>query len=140
MKKAGDILQHYFSDEQLKTASRYHSLFRSWEEVCGARFVGHSRVRELEQGNLIVEVDHPGWIQMIQLQERRILKKLGNLFPELEITRISLKLTQFNTQIKRGEEKVSSEDKDDEKEPDSMINLVEEFQRRFLSSEKSSES
>jgi hypothetical protein len=42
-------------------------------------------VKDVRHGIVLVEVDHPGWIQMIQLKRREICRTLQRTYPALGI-------------------------------------------------------
>lgn len=92
MKKAGDLLGSFLDSNVLKAAEGYTKLFSAWKSVVGERTAAHSRIAELERTILVVEADHPGWLQMLQLRQGDILTQIRGRFPDLEITGISLRL------------------------------------------------
>jgi hypothetical protein len=85
IKKAGDILEHLLGKEKAGEAGRYYSFFSRWDQIVGPELSGHSKPRDIEKGVLIVETDHPGWIQMFQMSKERILRKVREEYPELGI-------------------------------------------------------
>ena len=54
----------------------------------------HSRIRELERGVLLVEVDHPGWIQIFQTKQGVLLSAVQRRYPELDIRGIAFRLSR----------------------------------------------
>jgi hypothetical protein len=94
MKKAGDLLASFFDERVLKTARGYSELFSSWQSIAGDNIAAHSRIRELEHSVLLVEADHPGWIQILQTREKGLLDALRRRFPEQNITGISFRLSR----------------------------------------------
>jgi hypothetical protein len=98
MKKAGDLLSVIFDEKLLKKARGYSDLFSSWEEITQKKGIpaaaAHSRVVELERFVLLVEADHPGWIQLLQTKQRELLTAVQRRFPELTITGISFRLSR----------------------------------------------
>ena len=56
--------------------------------------VNHSRIRELERGQLFVEADHPGWIQILQTRQHELLTVLKRRYPELGINSITFRLSR----------------------------------------------
>jgi hypothetical protein len=49
----------------------------------------HSKIRELDRQRLIVEADHPGWIQILQYKQRQLLAAVQRKFPSLEVKKLS---------------------------------------------------
>jgi hypothetical protein len=98
MKRAGDFLTAIIDADLLKKATTYSGFFSSWAEIaagCGiAAVAGYSRVREFEKGIIVVEADHPGWIQLLQTKTQWILKDARRRFPDLDIRGISFTLSK----------------------------------------------
>lgn len=85
MKKAGDILNSILGQQEAAIAKNWSTFFRGWQSVAGDDLAAHSVVRDVKQGSVLVEVDHPGWLQMFQLKKSQILKTIKNQYPELDI-------------------------------------------------------
>ncbi|MDR1025320.1 MAG: DUF721 domain-containing protein [Treponema sp.] len=98
MKRAGEYLTAIIDADLFKKARTYSGFFSSWERICQdcgiAAAAGHSRIRELERGILVVEADHPGWIQILQTKAQWILGCTRRYSPELDIRGISLTLSR----------------------------------------------
>lgn len=61
---------------------------RKNKNLDGSNLADHSRIIDIKNNILIIETDHPGWIQLHKLYERTILKKLSLKFPTLKIRTI----------------------------------------------------
>lgn len=59
----------------------------------------HSRVVDLKNGVLLVEVDHPGWIQMIQLHKKRILYLIHQKLPSLSVNTLAFRVKGSNAEL-----------------------------------------
>jgi hypothetical protein len=98
MKRAGEVLSTIFDERLMKKAQGYSRLFDFWAEAARqngiAAAADHSRIRELDRGILLVEADHPGWIQILQTKERQILAAFHRAFPDQDIFGISLMLSR----------------------------------------------
>ncbi|WP_010254746.1 DUF721 domain-containing protein [Treponema primitia] len=94
MKKAGDLLSAFLDERVLNTARGYSELFSSWQSIAGDKLAAHSRIRELEHSVLLIEADHPGWIQILQTREKDLLDALRRRFPDQNITGISFRLSR----------------------------------------------
>ncbi|TFG63350.1 MAG: DUF721 domain-containing protein [Spirochaetales bacterium] len=85
MRKVGEalrqLLKGYNLDETVED-----SVFSNWKKVCGDEVAGHSRVKDVRNGTLYVEVDHPGWIQIMQFKKKKILSSVQKSYPLLTIT------------------------------------------------------
>jgi predicted nucleic acid-binding Zn ribbon protein len=94
MKRAGELLKSFFDQQTLGAARDYSDLFSSWRSIAGDTLAAHSRIRELEHSVLLVEADHPGWIQILQTVEKDLLDTLRRRFPNQHITGISFRLAR----------------------------------------------
>jgi predicted nucleic acid-binding Zn ribbon protein len=98
MKKAGDLLASILNERIVKKAQRYSELFLSWnlltEESNIAAAADHSRIKELEGSVLLVEADHPGWIQILKTKQKELLDAVHRRFPQLSVTGISFRLSR----------------------------------------------
>jgi len=115
MRKAGEIISELFRErfgaEFMETARSTAGLFSSWTQVVAevwfrtARTIEngsedipaaavHSRIRELERGVLLVEADHPGWIQILQTKQAALLSAVQRRYPDLDIRAIAFRLSR----------------------------------------------
>jgi len=115
MRKAGDIITELFRERFgegfMENARSTADLFSSWtqvvteawarterktesesEEILAAAV--HSRIRELERGVLLVEADHPGWIQILQTKQAALLSAVQRRCPDLDIRAIAFRLSR----------------------------------------------
>jgi hypothetical protein len=94
VKKAGDLLSAFFDEATLDKAKGYGSLFSSWPAIAGENLAAHSRIVELERSVLLIEADHPGWIQILQTKQKNLLHAIRRRFPEITVTAISFRLSR----------------------------------------------
>jgi hypothetical protein len=98
MKKAGDILAAFFDEKSLNKAKGYGSFFSSWAallEKCGlSQAVSHSKIANLERSVLLIEADHPGWIQILQTKQKELLETARRSFPGITLAGISFRLSR----------------------------------------------
>ena len=85
-----EILKAYFNDTQIERADQYHSFFTSWKQLAGINIAAHTHPRDIRGRVLIVEADHPGWVQLLHMQKRSILRKISRQYPELEVKDIRI--------------------------------------------------
>lgn len=90
-RKASEIIGTILSPEVAAKAGSWSRFFGSWERAAGERLSAHSRPVDVRNGIVIVEADHPGWVQLLQLDQKRILDTIKRSFPELGITGIAFK-------------------------------------------------
>jgi len=115
MKKAGDIIsalfRERFGSEFVDTARATSGLFSSWVQIAKEAWpqsgqdddagfedipavAVHSRIKELERGILLIEADHPGWIQILQTKQGRLLSAVQQRYPELNIRGVAFRLSR----------------------------------------------
>ena len=112
MKKAGDILADILGGIHFE-GEAFVSFFNSWEKIAGTDISNHSHLSDLKNGILYVEVDHPGWMQLIQLKKREILKKTRTMYPQLEIKDIRIFLVKDRKKLpSNGGKHAGNEDKE----------------------------
>ena len=58
----------------------------------GERLAGNTRVIDLKNGVLLVETDHPGWIQYLRMYQKFILNGLRMNLPSLKITSLAFRV------------------------------------------------
>ena len=58
----------------------------------GERLAGNTRVIDLKNGVLLVETDHPGWIQYLRIYQKFILKGLKMNLPDLKISSLAFRV------------------------------------------------
>ena len=94
MKTAGDILSALFDEQFMKKAQKYSKFFDSWKDITAkngiAAAADHSHIKDLDRGILLIEMDHPGWKQILQTKQSKLLNDFRLRFPELDISGISL--------------------------------------------------
>jgi predicted nucleic acid-binding Zn ribbon protein len=99
MKKIGDVLSSFFDADTLEKTKEYGNLFSCWESLtakCGIpQAAAHSRITGLEKFLLLVEADHPGWIQILQTKQKGLLEEVQKRFPGFLITGIVLRLSRL---------------------------------------------
>ncbi len=92
IKSASEILSAFF-DRDLVKQGEYYALFdRSWKNIAGARLAPHSRPTEIRHGVLFVETEHQGWMQLLQLQQDRMLDEIQRRFPDLGVRSLAFRL------------------------------------------------
>ncbi len=94
IKDVSSLLAAFFDEETRRRGDRFAGLFGSWKRIAGERLAAHSRVQDIENGILVVEAEHPGWIQLLQFKQAEMLEAARSLFPELELRGISFRLAR----------------------------------------------
>jgi len=119
MRKAGEVIsllfRQRFGEDFADNAKSGAELFNSWEKIiCQVWPRGeeinnedipaaavHSRIKELEHGVLIVEADHPGWIQILQTKQAELLLAIQRYCPKQDIRGIAFRLSRETLSSKR---------------------------------------
>lgn len=98
MEKADRILSLLFERMNISDTAGYAKLFSTWRAVCdevsSRGLADHSAIVDVRNGTVIVAVDHPGWLQLIQMQEKRLLGKLQKRFPDMGLQNIHFHITR----------------------------------------------
>ena len=93
MRKADDLIQRFLDSIGQSEGAVYVGLFRSWESIVGERISAHAQPVDLRGHNLVIQADHPGWVQMVMMSRNKIIRELNKRFPELRITGLSVRVT-----------------------------------------------
>jgi len=132
MKTAGSILSKLFDEGFMKKAHGVSKLFDSWADITAKNRIAaagdHSRIKDLENGILLIETDHPGWKQILQTKQEKLLHDFRYRFPELNITGIALKLGGGEPQVAKEEPALrtaGSQHKDTNKKLNAVTENVE---------------
>ncbi len=94
VRKASELLGNILSPAVAAKADQWSRLFGFWKRAAGDALAAHSHPVDLRNGIVFVETDHPGWIQLLQLEQTRILGMIRTSFPELDISGIAFKLAK----------------------------------------------
>ena len=96
MKTVSEILSALFDEQFIEKAKGYSKFFDSWEDITEkngiAAAAAHSRIKEFKNGIVHIEMDHPGWKQILQTKQSKLLYDFQYRFPEMDISGISLML------------------------------------------------
>ncbi len=87
----------------------------------GEYLVAHTKVIDLKNGILLVETDHPGYIQILQMYKSYILRGLKQKYPELEINCLSFRLK--GTDVKLHDVEKNTESQKIEKKQRENVNI-----------------
>lgn len=87
---ATDALKQLFDRLMPDNSESYSGLFSGWEEIAGTEMSMHVFVIDVINRSLILEADHPGWIQKTRMNQSQILREVAARYPELEINRLKI--------------------------------------------------
>lgn len=119
---AAELLEAFLDRIGSSEGSVYVGLFRSWRNIVGDRIADHAEPIDIRGTALIVEADHPGWVQMVMMSRQRIIDQLARRFPEIKINGLHVRVRSEST-----DEPVRSEHAGDSgQEPDATDPAKEE--------------
>ena len=90
MYRAGDLLKEVLARAGVDAEAPQARIYRVWDDILGHDLAGRARLRDIDRGRLLVEVDHPAWMQLVQMRQGQILRRVTRRFPALRITRMHL--------------------------------------------------
>jgi hypothetical protein len=93
IKDVSALLSAFFDADKLRQGERYSDFFSSWPAVVGPRLAAHTHVADVDKGFLVVEAEHPGWIQLLQMRQSGILEDISRRYPELGLRGIVFRLS-----------------------------------------------
>lgn len=94
VRKASELLGSILSPDVAAKADQWSHFYGFWKSAAGDSLAAHSRPVDIRNGIVFVETDHPGWIQLLQLEQNRLLTLIRKTFPSLEVTGIAFKLAK----------------------------------------------
>lgn len=92
VKDVASLLSVFFDQKKIAEGQRYASFVSDWQSIAGERLASHSWVADVDKGVLIVEAEHPGWIQLLQFRQEDILRRASKAYPELKLKAVAFKL------------------------------------------------
>lgn len=103
--RASDIVTDVFDSVEHNSLDTANMVVSTWYTIisrirssgenghmAGQNLCDHTRVVDLKNGNLLIETDHPGWIQLLKLHNRYIITGLQKYCPSLHIRIVSYRL------------------------------------------------
>lgn len=91
-KSVSQLLSAFFDEKTLQRGEQYAQFSRSWRSIVGDRLADHSKPSDIRHGVLVIETDHSGWIQLLQLKQERILAEITKRYPELDIHGLAFRI------------------------------------------------
>ena len=104
-----DIIQIAYRNIEKNTFDKNNKMFNAWKKVItsiksyddgeislGQNLFDHSNPVDVKNGILLIETDHPGWSQMMQMRSKYILKGLNMYVPELNISGLAFRIRGSN--------------------------------------------
>jgi predicted nucleic acid-binding Zn ribbon protein len=92
VKRVGDVLREYLREKGWQSGSPYEPLFSGWRRIAGEAMSTHARLADVRDRFLIVDVDHPGWIQMVRMRQQSLLEAARKAAPAVSLEGIRVRL------------------------------------------------
>lgn len=86
-----------------------HQAWLVWDQLVGETIAARARPLKLRKGVLEVQVDHPVWMQQLQMMKPQILEKINTKLPNAGITDIYLRQTRGAQAYKPAKDRQTSE-------------------------------
>lgn len=97
----------------------------------GERLAGNTRVIDLKNGVLLVETDHPGWIQYLRMYQKFILTGLKMKLPDLKITNLAFRVTGEKVSLSESyENQLAKERKDMEAKLENQEKELKKYEKK----------
>jgi predicted nucleic acid-binding Zn ribbon protein len=78
----GSAIHEYLTTNGLSRAFRLSALLEVWERTVDADVAAHCRPMRFDGEDLVVEVDHQGWVIALTFREADLLARLGEALGE----------------------------------------------------------
>jgi len=91
VKRIGELLKEYLAQRGWLEGDPYSPLFSGWKTIAGEALADHCRIADAKDGTLLLEVDHPGWMQMVQLNKPSLLSAARKAAPRARIENIKVR-------------------------------------------------
>jgi predicted nucleic acid-binding Zn ribbon protein len=76
LKTAGSVLSSVFKNLGVEEKIKLESLKRQWNDIFGEPLSLHTFPADIKDGELLINVDSPVWLQQLKFFKQEILKKL----------------------------------------------------------------
>ncbi len=97
MKKAewvGTLLKQILGQPGFGEQITRHQAWLVWDQLVGEQIAARARPLRLRKGVLEIQVDHPVWMQQLQMMKPQILEKISSKIPNAGITDLYLRQTR----------------------------------------------
>jgi hypothetical protein len=89
VRRIGELVRVFLAGRLTGEEERVATLVTACREVLGEAG-GHARVRDIRGHSLVLEMDHPGWAQLVAMRKGDILRHLAMRAPWAEIRELRL--------------------------------------------------
>ena len=92
--RVSSLLKQLLGQPGLGEQITRHQAWLVWDQLVGEQIAARARPLKLRKGVLEVQVDHPVWMQQLQMLKPTILEKINAKIPNAGITDIYLRQTR----------------------------------------------
>ena len=103
MEQAASILKRLLNSSGMRRGDTASPLFRDWATFVGMPLAEYSRVVDIRNSHLIVEVDHPGWMQHLLLSKDQIIRRIGRAYSSEVVSDIRVRIAVKRPKPQRGQ-------------------------------------
>jgi len=109
---AQEMIKNVFSNIEMGQIEESNKLLKSWQYIIesikssgingqnlGKNLYSHCRIIDLKNNVLLIEADHPGWIQTLKLYQNYIIKGLKMNVPDLKVSSLVFRLRGSNVEL-----------------------------------------
>ncbi|MDX2481938.1 MAG: DUF721 domain-containing protein [Desulfuromusa sp.] len=107
--KVGALLKQILGQPGIGEQITRHQAWLVWDQLVGEQIAARARPLKLRKGVLEVQVDHPVWMQQLQMLKPKILEKINTQIPNAGITDIYLRQTRTSQTYKPQKHRQTSE-------------------------------
>lgn len=138
--KASEMISRLYKNIDEKEIEKSGRIINTWRyavesiksnslngDNLGKKISAHSKVVDLKNGVLLIEVDHSGWIQLIQTYQKYIKKYINSKIPELKIDSIAFRLKGTEYGLFDEKDSISKEKERLQKRFDEEENILRKF-------------
>ena len=107
--RVGSLLKQLLNEPGIGEQINRHQAWLIWDKLVGEQIAARARPLKLRKGVLEVQVDHPVWMQQLQMMKPQILEKITDKIPNAGITDIYLRQSRGNRGYRPVKSKTSPE-------------------------------
>lgn len=107
--RVGSLLKQLLNEPGIGEQINRHQAWLIWDKLVGEQIAARARPLKLRKGVLEVQVDHPVWMQQLQMMKPQILEKITAKIPNAGITDIYLRQSRGNQGYRPTKQKTSAE-------------------------------
>ncbi len=122
----GEKISSLFNNITDEDLAKSNKLLKTWQYVIGSikqmptnqiederpvgnHILAHTKLIDYKRGTLLIEADHPGWLQMLQMYKPYVLRGLKKGCPELNIQSLMFRMKGTDYKIKHIDKKEYNE-------------------------------